>query len=289
MVEPISAEEIWLNQQLKRGDSGIVFTVTATVTPILAELLLKLNTNNRPLFLGSSRYLGYVREILNNAWEHNGVPIIIARTRVLNDGQHRLKAATETGGTFTTQMCFGPTPESQQSIDIGIIRTVAGQLAIRGKPDSVNLASAIVKILTYDKTHRFTLMTAILRPTTGECIAFSDTHDLSGAICVGRALHKKLSVVHVGNGAALCHVLAGIDKMAAVKFFTALIKGSETSGAIYKLRELLIREAQVPKDKKMSDPAVAEYVILTWNSWRKGRSLRFPKLDTHHHPFPQPE
>lgn len=69
--------------------------VVKTISPKMAEEMLKRNTKNRPIL--KSRVDGYVREILAGRWAENGESIVFAESGWLADGQHRLLAISKAG------------------------------------------------------------------------------------------------------------------------------------------------------------------------------------------------
>ena len=73
-------------------------TTIETIGPAYAEILLKRNTQNRPMQPHHVTYL--VREMESARWMENGEPIIIGEDGLIKDGQHRLQAIIRSGKSY---------------------------------------------------------------------------------------------------------------------------------------------------------------------------------------------
>lgn len=276
----------WFAAQVERARREGPFAITAELTPALAQLLLSLNPNNRKFYPLAPSYLGMCRDIRAGKWQHNGETVIVADTSELNDGTHRCNAVVETGIAITTQMTFGVGRETRSSVDMGIKRTVAHHLEMRGHHDCNVLAHAGALILGFERTNRFTKLNAELRPTASEIIAFIESRDVLPHLSFGSGVARKF-MLSKGLMVALHYQFASLDRAMADTFFDAVrdgVLGGEglKNGPLYKLREMLITR----KSRKLTDSEIAEATINAWNAWRRRRSARSLIGGN---PFPIPE
>jgi hypothetical protein len=113
-----------------------------TVTPQMAENLLRRNPpgNNRQVSLAAVDY--YARQMKTDQWKPTGQPIILSDESVLLDGQHRLWAGYLSNVPFDTYVVTNvPHFENMFAyIDNGKVRTATDALATAG----VNGLSAVV-------------------------------------------------------------------------------------------------------------------------------------------------
>jgi hypothetical protein len=157
---------------LMRGRSE-VFTVVADVTPDLAERLLALNVENRPVrWNGALRCVeAYAKAMQRGDWRINGEAIIVSSEGLLNDGQHRLHAVVASGMAVPMQITFGVDRESRHTVDQGAARTPGNILAMRGEANTNQLAHAIQFMFCYDGQRVFGY-----RPSSDELLQVLDAH-----------------------------------------------------------------------------------------------------------------
>jgi hypothetical protein len=97
--------------------------------------------DNRKIRWGDDGVAGYARDMRAGKWRRNGETVKIAWDDTIPDGQHRLYACMEAKVPFWCLVVTGVDPEDQDTIDIGIGRKFADQLAIKNEPNAVILAS----------------------------------------------------------------------------------------------------------------------------------------------------
>lgn len=118
-------------------------TKVETITPAMAEHYLTGNVSNRPV---KSRTVDfYASEMSRGKWELNGEPIIIARSRAILNGQHRLLAVLKSGATIKSLVVEGVDDDSFATIDQGTARTGGDILSIAGVTNANKVSSAISK------------------------------------------------------------------------------------------------------------------------------------------------
>lgn len=261
----------WLQEQLKRSRREGVFTISAELTPELAELLLQANSDNRSI--SQAKLRDYVRDVKAGDWQHNGEPVIVADTGELNDGQHRCGAVIEAGRSITTQMTFGVERETRRTIDIGLKRTIGSILTMTGHPDGNRLAHAATLIMIFDR-HQAISRNPEHRPTNIEIQDWCALHpELKDQLFWGRRVRHALGG-SVGLFAALYHLMARKSEADADNFFGSLIDGEglRRGSPIYLLREMLIKERG--SKRKLPDADIAALAIKSWNLFRNNKSRR---------------
>lgn len=104
-------------------------------SPELCRELLAKNTKNRKV--ASYRVTALARRQLAGDWRFNGATIVVSRTNILLDGQHRLKSAIDSGIGFWGILVTGVHDEAQSTIDTGNIRNLATVLSLSAEFDSL--------------------------------------------------------------------------------------------------------------------------------------------------------
>jgi hypothetical protein len=134
----------WLAERVKASKSKPSAEVV-TLTPVLAELLLETNSNNRPISEGNETSL--ISDLANDRFEFNGESIVVSSAGTLIDGQHRCQMVVKSRKSIQTVIAFGPREEARFTIDIGRPKSAANFLAMQGHKYSATLASAARMIL----------------------------------------------------------------------------------------------------------------------------------------------
>jgi hypothetical protein len=109
------------------------------ITPQIAQEWAALNTRNRPVRY--AKVAQFARDMKAGKWVLNGETVKIAANGDLLDGQHRIFACIQAGIAFETVVIRGLPSEAQDTIDTGVGRKMADQLALRGEKDTVLLAA----------------------------------------------------------------------------------------------------------------------------------------------------
>lgn len=258
-----------LEAWLKRAGSEI-FSVTATITPEVAERLLARNAGNRPIReKGESRSVeAYARAMLRGEWVLNGAPIIVSADGQLNDGQHRLSAVVASGVAVPMHITFGVERESRHTVDQGAARSPGHILAMRGEKNYNTLATAVAVVWAYDGDKNFGT-----RPTPAQLI---DCLDANPGIrdALHDAAHMKsgflCSVGYIGGAHYLCR---RVNAEHADDFLHAVRTGlniSDPKSAVFKLRKRLIDHTA----KRENIPAIeqAALYIKAFNAVLHNRS-----------------
>lgn len=118
------------------------------VTPELAEKLLELNTDNRPIRPHDVAYWSGIIERGEWLYTHQGIAI---DTRgVLQDGQHRLQSIAATGIGCEMMISIGMPQENFPVIDTGTRRSGGDVVAKYGLPSRNRVSTIARTIIIYD-------------------------------------------------------------------------------------------------------------------------------------------
>ncbi len=262
--------QIWLDANLRRAKRDGLFAVVGELTPVLAELLLSRNADNRPGSLSGLKEL--VKNIRNGDFQLNGETVIISEDGELNDGQHRCWGVIEAGRSIQTLFAFGAKRVSRTTVDQGRARTVGDYLAMDGIPNGNHHAAVARLIWLYDNLGKLT-RSPDQQPTKAQVRELAHAHK-DGINKSIRAVPKKNSRLAGGlTNLAFCHFqFAQIDRDAADHFIAKLVKGNDLpeSNTIYVCRERLRADE---RERLRADEKI-EMIFHTWNAQRRGRPLR---------------
>lgn len=271
-MQSLNAEERWVRKYVQLANATGVFTITAELTPELAQVLLGKNPDNRKV--SKAIVNKYARDIVTGRWEHNGEPIIISDTGELNDGQQRCIAVIETGISITTQMTFGPKRETRRTLDIGKKRKIGEQLGMAKLANGNNLAHAVSIILMMEKYGKIS-SSQEFRPTPAEVMDWIDQHHEIHE-CVTEMM-KGGSSLKLSRGllAAMRYTFNRISKEDSDRFFQKLISGAnlDVNDPVFRLRKRIIENLM--SSAKLPPHEIAALMIKAWNYFRKDKKTFF--------------
>ena len=115
----------------------------------------------------------------------NGETVKIASDGTILDGQHRLYACIQAGVPFETVVIRGLPPEAQDTIDTGMARKFADQLALRGEVNTPLLAAITRWAMRWLRGAKMG-GAADLDPPTRRCSPYWKPTRGSGTLHVGR-------------------------------------------------------------------------------------------------------
>lgn len=243
-----------------------LFQGVIEVTPKMAENWLSRNKNIRQLM--EPTYRLYAESMRNGKWDKNGESIKFDEDGNLIDGQHRCKAAVESGKSFVTSVVYGV--ESADNIDRNKVRKPDQIIAGKGIALNAKTMSAMISFLhayNDEGSKGFVTVGHGKHPLTMEDrVAFAEANafDLNHSIQVTDKVRKIFNKPSLH--AALHYIFAKTAGVAlADDFYEKLIAGTDLTATdpIYHLRERLRKE----KDAK-KQPAINEYagmIIKGWN------------------------
>lgn len=272
------------------GDNAQPSSEFVEVTPALAAEWLLLNVHNRSL---SKIYVhALAADMERGEWDLNGEGVKFDLHNRLLDGQHRLEAIIECGLTVRMLVVRGLAANTQETMDRGKLRNVAGALELNNVANA-NAVAAALNWLNKMETGRPTSMdrTATVTPRRALVLLEQNPHlrDIGPILEPIRKLR-----LQPGIAWALGYRFSEIDGVAAKEFFATLGSGENLAAdsPIYRLREFLIAELAKGAGKHRTKPwMVCALVIKAWNFWRDGTPVKQLKVRLHGkkpEAFPEP-
>lgn len=211
-------------------------TVVMQVTPDLAKMWLKLNTNNRPI--SKARVDSYARDMKTGAWKLTHQGIAITEDNVIGDGQHRLEAIVKSGVTVEMQVTTELPRDSFIAVDRGYTRSVTDALNM-----SSNDAAWVNRKVAAATQWAFQSLT---RNGCSASEVFHHASRMKNSLIF--ATHnlgtQKMGITRAPIGAAIALIhAAGEDEMVLEDFCKKLVSGvieGEEESSVVRLREFLM-------------------------------------------------
>lgn len=244
-------------------------TVTLTITPVMAEIMLERNTGNRRL----SRHLvaQYAADMNNGAWDLTGEPIIFAASGELQDGQHRLRAAVQSGVSFRSDVRFGVDRQAFLKTGVGKPRSVANALEISQEKNANGLAAGLRWLHLY----QYSLVTNPTKFMPSDAAALLQEHpDMRKAATVASTVNQSFRPMPLSIALVCYYLFSRIDQAQADEFFDRVKTGvgiTDRSDPEAALRNRLVNEAAM-KHRVRSEEIFA-VTIKAWNARREGRKI----------------
>lgn len=261
----------WLDDRLRKAAAEGVVSEVVEITPVLAEILLASNPDNRNI--NEDRVSAYATDIDNGDWSLNGEPIIVSDTGLLNDGQHRCSAVVKAARSIKAVVTIGVERDSRLTVDQGKVRTAGDYLGMEGVADANHIAAVASYVWQYEQKGRLTRSTKDL-PTKVQIQQSLRDHpkiieSLHALPSASRNIARSRSIL------AFCHYLFSrrSGHTAATYFLMRLMIGDElkTTDPIYLCRERLNSATRMRPEEKV------ELIFRAWNhSRRAARGLKAP-------------
>jgi len=247
-----------------------------TITPETAQEWTGLNTRNRPVRY--TKVAQYARDMKAGNWVLNGETVKIDVTGIILDGQHRLYACIQAGVPFETVVIRGLPPEAQDTIDTGMARKFADQLALRGEVNTPLLGAITRWAVRWLRGAKMSGATD-LDPTHEEMFAFLEADPRIREACVwavnvsGRFRSVGRSVW--GMAWLLFH---GSDHLAAEVFLEKVLTGEDCPAGhpalAFRNRIWNAREA----GERLTQYEQLAYLVIAWNAFKEDRPLKLLKF-----------
>lgn len=260
-----------------------------TISPSVADELLKKNTHNRPLKMAYVRTLADA--MTNGLWrDDTGEAIKIAEDGTIVDGQHRLKAIIVSGKQIRFLVMRMADKEIFKFIDSGLKRTGGDALATNGVKNA-SWVAAIIKSYNAVKNQKIqdTRQAGGLSNAQVVELYFSNERLWQEIFKKASKYYNEFSKIingsTIGGMYALFHEINPSD---AEVFFDGLCKGTSLSesDAIFLLRQRLTN------DKISKGRLTLQYkqalIIKAWNYYRAGKAVRSLKWNSIDEEFPVP-
>lgn len=240
-------------------------TEIVPVDETLAEILLQKNRTNRRM--RQAAVDKYAKLMRAGQWVLNNDAIVVSRTDELLNGQHRLRAVIKSGCSVQMLILWDAEPESFETMDRPLTRSVGDALGQLGYSSTATLAAAL-------RAHR-QLTTGVwdnnesLEPRA----AVQLLQATPGFEHAQRGVGLVRGVITPGLAMALYHRLYLIDATAAEEFFSRVGTGENLSmdHPIYRLRERLYGKS---RGMRLERKVEAALTIKAWNAWRADRKMQ---------------
>lgn len=244
-------------------------TTIEEITPELAAEWLEDNDHNRDLRGAKvSEYAGAIRR---GEWKTNGEAIKFDEDGTLIDGQHRLWAVVEADMPITTVVVRGLPLTVQESMDLGIKRSLSDALKLRGEKHPVMLAAVLALKWKYDNNKLRTNE----RATIPQALAVLKKHPRLKDDAVHAALRLRGRFRVATSVAAVAYYqFSKIDKEDTEAFWEKLVTGENlTEGdPVYVLRRWFeLQNNRVARANSLMQFAM---LIKAWNASRDGRFIQ---------------
>jgi hypothetical protein len=250
------------------------FIPDAVITPDIALAILKYNyageTNRR---VQERTVSAFAAAMASGDWENTGEPIIISNEKLLNNGQHRLKAIVEANVPVVMDLRFGVARHAFGATDAGRKRTGAEALGQLGGAYATAAAASARLIVAYQRglpLHEYDYIgnVDIVR-------ALERWPDIATSLAYTSTLHSPLRHKAIHALAFFAHRTAN---EASVQGFFGIMRSGEgrADNPPHMLREVMLRLKGGRADTHLRTVALAQ-CILAWNAWlepNKTKSLR---------------
>lgn len=258
-----------------------VFTGYVTFTPERSAMALDANKRNRKY---NERNLSILKEsFVQGHWNDNVSVINFTSKGMLDDGQHRIRSALETGTTFRTKVTYGVEEGTQHFTDRRGTRTLTDDISIDGFKSAPKLA-AITRIL-YLRDEKKLSAKAILNKGFQNSVPditlykyFLDrseevaqlVNSLASIYVSLRGLDINREIVNV-----LGIEFSRISADDAEAFWKHLRDGvyTDENDPVKRLRERLVKN-EMSRTNKMPKLVMAALIIKAWNYYESGETIK---------------
>jgi len=247
-----------------------------TITPDLAREWTGLNTRNRPVRY--TKVAQYARDMKAGNWMLNGETVKIAADGTILDGQHRLYACIQADIPFETVIIRGLPPEAQDTIDTGMARKFADQLALRGEVNTPLLGAIARWALRWLRGAKMSGATD-QDPTHEEMFALLEADPRIREACAWAvAVKGRFRSVNGSVWGMAWLLLHGSDHLAAEVFLEKCLTGEACPAGhpalAFRSRIWNAREA----GERLTTYEQLAYLIIAWNAFKEDRPLKLLKF-----------
>lgn len=259
--------ESWLLDLMTRMEAGEYGSdAKITITPEMADVLLEQNPNNRRV--RATKLQAAISDISKGRWKWNGESIILASTGELNDGQHRLMAASELKHPIETTFVWGVPRDSRDTVDTGSARSPGDMFAMTGLVNGTSLAAITRMVLGYEtngnlgQLSRISTKEIVDRGASDRQLQLIASWVNSSPIVFQRMIPKSVA------GAAFY-----ILHRAAPKFARTFMERLRDGDRLTKDSPIWTLRQKLQLFEKRSPQMKLEMIFRTWNAWIEDRPL----------------
>ena len=247
-----------------------------TITPDLAREWTGLNTRNRKVRY--TKVAQYARDMRAGNWILNGETIKIAADGTILDGQHRLYACIQAETPFDSVVIRGLPLEAQDTIDTGMTRKFADQLALRGEVNTPLLGAIARWALRWLRGAKMSGATD-QDPTHEEMFALLEADPRIREACTwATAVRSRFRSVNGSAWGMAWLLFHGSDHLAAEVFLEKVLTGEDCPAGhpalAFRNRIWNAREA----GERLTPYEQLAYLIIAWNAFKEDRSLKLLKF-----------
>lgn len=258
-----------------------IFTGYITADSERLALMLENNKRNRKF---NERNVNNLKETMSaELWNENVAKINFTKDGMLDDGQHRLRAALEAGVSIRVMVTWGVEKETQHFTDRRGSRTLANDLEIDGYKNSLKLA-AITRIAYLRDVKNYTVKMLLNKGcNTGvpDAILYEFFKSHSEAIITysKTVANIYMSVRGLEINRDVINILgvefSRINDEDAQNFWKSLHDGvyEDDDDPVKRLRERLVKNG-LSKTNKIPKNIMAALIIKAWNFYEQGESIK---------------
>lgn len=259
--------EDWFQDLLLRSQGGVV-SETVTLSPVMANVLLSYNPENRNV--RENTLYRYVSDLQNHRWQFNGEPIILSKEGLLNDGQHRCRAIVVSGVPMTTVITVGVSRDSRTTVDAGAARTAGDHLGMLGTT-AATTSAAIARLVIAWENAEFKTLGASSRITNMETIDRALSDELIQAVAPWiDSNHKRFTGLMLPSLVGFCFYAISKTYPARAKIFMETFRDGtmlSPGDPILVLRERLRADDSLKRRDRI------EAFFRAWNAWIRNETL----------------
>lgn len=237
----------------------------------LADQWLAVNTLNRSIrdnFV--DELVGVIRR---GEWLYNGETFKFSTADELLDGQHRLKAIVKADIAVPGLVVFDLPPETQDTVDTGVRRSVSDTLKMKGEIDAIALAALMNRLFVWAYGEIALRQPSRFKLSTPQALAMlAQDPQLRESLRFGRRMHELSDrIIAKSMIAANFHRFREISEEDAIDFWTRFATGNDSpvGHPTQKLRATMRRNAG-RRAQKMDSFMIHALVIKAWNFYRMG-------------------
>jgi len=259
---------------------------TELVTPAQAAAWLENNVSNRRL--NEKMVERLARDIVAGRWVLNGESIKFDQQGHLIDGQHRLAAVVKAQQSVRMVVVVNLSDLAQQTIDIGVSRTV-GQIASMAGVARANAKAAVAVALIRYARHRDVKWTSSNVPSKTEQLNFLLLNDASLASCYAdaEAAHRMMGANRSAYAATAYLIAEKADKISWLDFHERIVDGARLSHGDPRLsfRNQVMRRSG--KHGIWQTQQEMAWLIKAWNAHTTGQQVKVLRFTDSMLPMPE--
>ena len=250
-----------------------------TITKEIATTMLDMNTHNRKPKSGNLAKL--IHELQNGLFKFNGESIIVSKSGVLLDGQHRLMAVEKTGIPIKSIIVWDVEDVTFSTIDTGVSRSASDVLSVNSI-ENYALKSKLSKMLILGLQNKNINGTdKAYKVTNEEILRFAVEHNILLDELCSKTMryYNKKRLLPTSDIGYFWHIFSSENRQVAELFFEELFSGifSSDKNPCYHLRSKL-EDAKFNINRKMDKPTRDKFIMKAWDKYLNNQEISFLRL-----------